>query len=403
MQDLMQSSKKRFFTYYAPGALLLLLSIDFLLIAVHIVARVTPPPDPDILLLDRAWSIPEIVQYIKELLVALVFLLIYIKGNYKRPIYLSWGMLFIYMMLDDGFEIHERAGAYLAQTAFFNFGSAGEFIDEIIVFAIISAFFGSLVYYFYRRTKEQKAREVSQLLIALLAFFAFFSIFIDAVHSIITNYTRANIDNHFFSELLAFYLDIIEEGGEQIAFSLILATGVGLYYLISILHIRFGEETIKQRLSHSTNPSLIYYEVPDTLTPSLDMVKIEKTSVMARWLVQNDFLFNYRRIQLIKAIEPYVNDDNVLVEYGQGIIIYFPEVSSNQISEMDKKVEQELSAKKLSLMKSDIIYLNENISLTELAKQASSKTAPVGTQNQFSQFNDESQPKDSSLNLGSST
>jgi len=364
---------KKLFQYSAPITLLIFLSIDFLLIGLHIIARVTPPPDPRILLLDRSWTIPEMFQYLKEIVVATVVLFIFIKGHYKQPIYLAWGALFAYMFFDDAFEVHEQLGKQLYESNAFGLGSLGEFLDEIIVFAAIGLFFSSIIFYFYRRTKNEQSKEISRLLLLLLMFFAFFSVFVDAVHSVITNYTRANFDSYFVSEFFAFILDIIEEGGEMIAFSLMLGTVAGLYYLIDLVG---SMKQVKEQSLQSGQPeniTLVYYEAADQFTVPQQITRISWMKPVAQfmqWSLDHGLMVNYGRIELIKAIKVHYPQPYHLFEYQNGIGIYLPQLAVEELNQRTAAIQQQLAKKNLDLIQGHSLSLNQEKTLDDLTQEA---------------------------------
>lgn len=58
------------------------------------------------------WGIPQIYQYLKEIVGATLFFIIYRRG--KNPFYLTLGCLMAFMFLDDAFQYHEAVGLWLS-------------------------------------------------------------------------------------------------------------------------------------------------------------------------------------------------------------------------------------------------------------------------------------------------
>ena len=95
------------------------------------------------------WSYGEIFKYCKELTVLIIFLLI---GFHKKLWkYLFWSGVFLYIFLDDAFQIHERVGGVIADSLGFEtlLGIRAQDFGELFVFGSFGTFFfifGILVY-----------------------------------------------------------------------------------------------------------------------------------------------------------------------------------------------------------------------------------------------------------------
>lgn len=189
--------------------LLLLLSTDIVFIGLHIMHTHTGYLwNPNLSLeMDRGYA--EVFQYIKEYWIALIFLYLAIKK--RNLLYLTWSLLFGYLLLDDSFEIHERLGEKVS--AYFNFppllGLDGSDFGELTV----SAFFGSIffismgvTYYLSECNVKTTCRRLLLLLLALVLF----GVVIDTLHGMVD-------ESHVWDSILA----VVEDGGEMLVMSVI--------------------------------------------------------------------------------------------------------------------------------------------------------------------------------------
>ena len=95
------------------------------------------------------WSYGEIFKYSKELTVLIIFLMV--GFNKKLWKYLFWSGVFLYIFLDDAFQIHERIGNVIAGALGFEtlYGIRAQDFGELSVFGSFGAFFfiiGIMVY-----------------------------------------------------------------------------------------------------------------------------------------------------------------------------------------------------------------------------------------------------------------
>lgn len=165
----------------------------------------------EMLWLTEEQSYAEIFQYIKELWIVLILASNY--WQFRKAIFLVWGLLFNYILLDDSLRIHEIVGSQLSEalgfTSVFNLRAVdfGEFLVSVTVgigFLIAIAF----VHYH----GNSQIRKYSKILIFLLFSLATTGIIFDLIHVIV-------YDNNYLN--LSFAL--LEDGGEQIIMSFILS------------------------------------------------------------------------------------------------------------------------------------------------------------------------------------
>jgi hypothetical protein len=150
-------------------------------------------------------------QYIKEAWIALLILFFGIK--LKEFGYLSWALLFCYVMLDDSIQIHEKAGElFSSHFDFINlFGLAPHDIGELAITAFSGLILLSVIFYFYIYSSIN-FRRISKDLFGLLLLILFFGIFVDTIHATSEN-----------NSWLSFALSITEDGGEMFTMSIALA------------------------------------------------------------------------------------------------------------------------------------------------------------------------------------
>jgi hypothetical protein len=186
----------------------LFLATDIGFILLHLVYVYTDLTSNQIFSLDTDRGFSEIFQYIKEYWIALLLGFFAIKT--RSFSYLSWSLLFFYLLLDDAAEIHERLGLWLsiqfAFTDMFNLRAVD--FGELLVSGSVGLFFLisiAATYYF----GDRSSREVSKYLTMLLFALAFFGVVVDMLHIAFE-----------FSFLEPWFI-IAEDGGELVVMSLI--------------------------------------------------------------------------------------------------------------------------------------------------------------------------------------
>jgi len=124
--------------------------------------------------LTKDWGYAETFQHAKELGIVLVFGLF--VRRHPRLITLGWQVLFLYLLLDDALQIHERVGKFVAHRVH----TAWESTDHVA-----SAVFGLLILsllgvgYYHA---PAPLRKVSRHLLGLLFMLALFGVALDAVY-----------------------------------------------------------------------------------------------------------------------------------------------------------------------------------------------------------------------------
>ncbi len=146
--------------------------------------------------------------YPKEYWIGL--LLLYLALTKHSLVYLSWSLLFGYLLLDDSFQIHEELGA--EAISYFKLspwlGLRAQDFGELIVSGFFGLCFLALIgvaYYFSESSTKRNCKRLLAMLLALVLF----GIVIDMVNIIIK------------SPMWKPVLVTVEDGGEMLVMSVI--------------------------------------------------------------------------------------------------------------------------------------------------------------------------------------
>ena len=177
--------------FRARPLLLILLSVDFLFIAIHVWlwSRGNVPWEFH---LGRQAGYPEQFQYLKWLASTVLCAFAFTRG--REPLYLAWAALFFYLLLDDSLEIHEALGPVIAD--FLERGPAyglrGKDFGEILVsLGAASLLLGSIALCYWR-SRDRTARALTLALLPWLAVLAFCGIGVDVAKRIMRVSTTQN-------------------------------------------------------------------------------------------------------------------------------------------------------------------------------------------------------------------
>jgi hypothetical protein len=161
--------------------------------------------NPYFIEVDRGYA--EFFQYMKTFWCILLMGLIAIRQ--RSPLYLSWMLLFLYLLADDCIEIHENLGYYLSTRLGFvpAFGLRARDFGEVLVSASVGLFLLSCIGMAYR-LGDSVFRKVSRSLLIMLLALAVCGILVDLLHMMAPRRLF-----HVFG--------ILEDGGEMIVMSAI--------------------------------------------------------------------------------------------------------------------------------------------------------------------------------------
>lgn len=194
--------------------LILLLSADIAFIALHTIVFISPSLNNPLLSLERDQGFPEVYQYIKWFwIIVLLFYMSIVKRSFS---YISWGLLFTYLLIDDAFEIHENLGGFIAtKLSFFPpFGLRLQDLGELAITGIAGFLLLSLVFLVFKYGSKTYKKMTIDLLLLILCL-ALFGVVVDTLHVIATLSKQVGWK---VSAVLA----VIEDGGEMAVASIIL-------------------------------------------------------------------------------------------------------------------------------------------------------------------------------------
>ena len=195
---------------HSVGLLLLLCSVNICIVIIALF-NTTLQPEIPLLSLDLDGSLAEYFQYIEELFIALILVVLAFSRSDRGL--LLWGGLFLYLFIDDAFSVHEATG--MRMEGFFSSVTTLELpvhlYEMFFSMAVAACFLLSIIINFFL-DKSAHARAVAYDLIFFLGLIGFFGVFVDVLH--------VALGDVWWMYLM---LTVIEEGGELFTFSLILA------------------------------------------------------------------------------------------------------------------------------------------------------------------------------------
>jgi hypothetical protein len=157
--------------------------------------------------IDRSYA--EMFGYLKLMLI--LFLLISIPRVWKRPIYLAFTLIFVFVLVDDAFQVHERGGMRIAEALDLQPFLGLRPIDpgELLVWTMVGVpLLAAAAFAIVRSPKEDRANGL--LLLGALAVLALFAVVTDMAHVVLRGAFWGA--NDLFT--------VIEDGGEQFTLSL---------------------------------------------------------------------------------------------------------------------------------------------------------------------------------------
>ena len=192
--------------------LVLLVATDVLLLALNVLHLATPyfADERYGVTVDRGFA--EVVQYVKLYWIALGFAWLGLRA--REGAYAAWVAVFGYLLLDDAFSLHEKAGETLAAGLAIQpaLGFVPQDFGQLLAFGLVGA--GSLlVVGAAHRGGSATFRRLSRRTLALLALLALFGVGLDAAHSLARNAPRP----------LELTLGLLEDGGEMVVLSVLCA------------------------------------------------------------------------------------------------------------------------------------------------------------------------------------
>lgn len=229
---------------FQPAAeiLLLLLLTDFLSILAHFALRLSPQIKSTYWTITTDRGFGETFQYVKEFWLFCSFAIL--ASSRAEWSYLSFSLLFGYLLIDDAFLVHERVGEWIATTQNFQpvLGLRAIDLGELVVAASTGLFFLLLIGVSYWLGTQQ-FRWICKRLFVLLGCLAFFGVVVDALHIMIEVINRPGIP-------LGFAFELAEDGGEMIVMSLLCWYGISLLKQPSLSPVRTDKVVVSSSRSN---------------------------------------------------------------------------------------------------------------------------------------------------------
>lgn len=200
------------------AVLVALIFVDLILIALHIGAGAYFDKIPTLLNIAFDNSLGEFFNYAKW--ATIIVLLWFVSRRTGNPALLACAALFAVMLADDSLQIHERLGevAVNAEAVGAASWANAQTLGEIAVWAVLAALLLPVMLYGF--VKSTRAQWIPALrFLGLICLFVFFGGVIDALHQPVANIP--------YGPQLA---DLVEDGGEMIVASMIVAHAVALWH-----------------------------------------------------------------------------------------------------------------------------------------------------------------------------
>ena len=194
--------------------LFLLLFADLAFISLHTIEFVSSSWNNPLFSLEKDQGFPEMFQYLKWFWIVLLAFFICITKKVLH--FITWGIFFIYLLVDDAFGVHEKAGKLISEKFVIAtpFGVRPQDLGELAISGIAGGILLFSIFWAYLRGPETFRKFTRDLLVLVVAL-AFFGIFMDLIHVFA-----------FYSDSLhwkvSVVLAVIEDGGEMLVASLIL-------------------------------------------------------------------------------------------------------------------------------------------------------------------------------------
>jgi hypothetical protein len=196
----------------AVALLLLLLCGDAGFALLHVIYVETDWLRGMAISLEAEGGVAETYQYVKEFWVALCMAFTFFTT--RRPVYGSWALVFMFLLVDDAGKVHEQVGAWLGQRYHFAapFGLRPDDIGELLVAGTVGLITLTLVGVAAWRGTAQ-CRRIARDMLCLIVALALLGVVVDMLHVIA--YVRQS--------LTAQVLLIVEDGGEMVVMSGLMA------------------------------------------------------------------------------------------------------------------------------------------------------------------------------------
>lgn len=199
--------------------LVLLIAADLAFIFLHVIYTETSLLRGRPFSLEADNGLPEAYQYVKQFWVALCMVALFRRT--RAVVYSGWALVFAFLLMDDAFQFHESVGKWLGVRFAFPavLGLRPDDLGELLFAATVGGVTILLIGFGFWRG-DSHARSVSRDMALLLVALAVLGVGFDIVHVIA----------YFEARPLARFLLILEDGGEMLVVSLMVA------YMFNVLN-----------------------------------------------------------------------------------------------------------------------------------------------------------------------
>lgn len=173
---------------------------------------------PPFLKITRDEALPELVGYLKWLVIIVALVWLSIRDRWSVPF--RWSLVFVMILIDDSVQIHETLGLILWDVIPFppSLVDRGEDISEMIAFGCMGLIAMALTATLFTR-HGPIARELSIRFLMIVAGLVFFGVVLDFLHQLISVASKGTA----MDGLLPPFFSLLEDGGEMIMASIALA------------------------------------------------------------------------------------------------------------------------------------------------------------------------------------
>jgi hypothetical protein len=179
----------------------------------HLIAEV-----PELLKVTHDLSLPEDFNYLKWALIATALFWMAYRDRWLTPF--LWGIIFVMILLDDAFQIHEMLGHDVSLEA--NLPSTSLLIADDLGELLVFAFMGLVALGIAVTSFAQKgafSRTMTIRYVLIVIGLGFFGVGIDAFHQMVVHL----VTDTALETILPQMMGLVEDGGEMLVGSLALA------------------------------------------------------------------------------------------------------------------------------------------------------------------------------------
>ncbi len=209
---------------------LLLVSADTAFVIVHLVHELSPFLSNSLYSLETDRGYSEIFQYVKTYWI--VIMLAALWRRTRECVYVTWMLLYAYLLCDDAFRIHERGGDAIARHWGYEsaLGLRAQDFGELTASGVFGLAFLALIGIMYLRSSCD-ARNASKDLTLLFSVIVFFGVIIDMLHI---------VAGDGYGKVV---FGVAEDGGEMFAMSVV------CWYVLNLVQRRGNAPTSLWRLT----------------------------------------------------------------------------------------------------------------------------------------------------------